>query len=212
MVYYHADRRDAGDRRPFSRGVGARDYEDVVEGTVVGERARKPEEGDDDFMSTIAGIAQELIKEKKKHQKTLADAVHRSLQKRVEKAKYANPADSKIKVRREGLLARQNARDLKRFEAAKANKDRAILNAELIQLQGEYFRRGKYYVMQVLKDVYEMDEDVPEDLLPIAQALTQFIADALPGTFVEGGTMIGEFGLEENALATKPPRDEEPRR
>ena len=107
---------------------------------------------------------------------------------------------------------RQNERDRKRFEAAKANKDRAFLNAELIKLQGEYLRRGKYYVMQVLKDVYEMDEDVPEDLLPIAQALTQFIADALPGTFVEGGTMIGELGLEEIALATKPPRDEDQRR
>jgi hypothetical protein len=57
-----------------------------------------------------------------------------------------------------------------------------------------------------------MDEDVPEDLLPIAQALTQFIADVLPGTFMEGGMMIGEVGLEEIALATKPPRDEEPRR
>jgi hypothetical protein len=102
---------------------------------------------------------------------------------------------------------RQSTR-LQRFEAAKANKDRAILNAELVQQQGEYFRRGKYYVMQVLKDVYDMDEDVPEDLLPIAQAFTKYIADALPGTFVEGGTMIGELGLEEIALATKPPRDE----
>src|ERR671914_168847 len=184
----------------------------IVEGKVVGERARMSEEDDEDFKSTIAGIAQELVNEKKKHQKKLADAVHSSLKKQVEKAKYATPVGSKLQVRREGLLLRQNARDLKRFEAAKANKDRAILNAELIQLQGEYFRRGKYYVMQVLKDVYEMDEDVPEDLLPIAQALTQFIADALPGTFVEGGTMIGEFGLEENALATKPPRDEDQRR
>jgi hypothetical protein len=184
----------------------------IVEGKVVGGRAWNPEEDDEDFRSTIAGVVQELKKEKKKHQKTLADAVHRSLQKRVEKAKYATPVDSKIKVRREGLLARQNARDLKRFEAAKANKDRTILNAELLKLQGEYLRRGKYFVMQVLKDVYEMDEDVPEDLLPIAQALTQYIADALPGTFVEGGNMIGEFGLEEIALATKPPRDEDERR
>jgi hypothetical protein len=80
----------------------------IVEGKVVGERARMPEEGDDDFKSTIAGIAQELIKEKKKHQQTLADAVHRSLQKRVAKAKYGNPAGSKIQVRRDGFLAKQN--------------------------------------------------------------------------------------------------------
>jgi hypothetical protein len=181
----------------------------IVEGKVVGERTRMNEEDDDDFKSVIARVAQELIKEKKKHQKTLADAVHRSLQKRVEKAKYATPVGSKIQVRREGLLLRQNERDRKRFEAAKANKDRAIITAELVQQQGEYLRRGKYYVMQVLKDVYDMDADVPEDFLPIAQALTQFIADALPGTFVEGGTMIGELGLEEIALATKPPRDGE---
>ena len=188
------------------------DDDNIVEGIMRGGRERITEEEDDDFKSTIAGIAQELVNEKKKHQKKLADAVHSSLKKRVEKAKYATPVGSKLQVRREGLLLRQNERDRKRFEAAKANKDRAFLNAELIKLQGEYLRRGKYYVMQVLKDVYEMDEDVPEDLLPIAQALTQFITDALPGTFVEGGTMIGELGLEEIALATKPPRDEEPRR
>jgi hypothetical protein len=188
------------------------DDDNIVEGTMRGGRERIPEEDDEDYRSTIAGIAEDLINMKKKHQKTLAEAVHRSLQKRAAKAKYATPVGSKIQVRREGLLLRQNERDRKRFEAAKANTDRAILNAKLVQEQGEYFRRGKYFVMQVLKDVYEMDEDVPEDLLPIAQALTKFIADALPGTFVEGGTMIGEFGLEEIALATKPPRDEDQRR
>jgi hypothetical protein len=181
----------------------------VVEGKVVGGKEQEPEDADKELLGAIGRVAQELINEKKKHQKTLADAVYRSMKKRVDKAKYATPVGSKIQVRREGLLLRQNERDRKRFEAAKANMDRAILNAKLVHDQGEYFRRGKYFVMQVLKDVYDMDEDVPEELQPIAQALTKYIADALPGTFVEGGTMIGEFGLEEIALATKPPRDED---
>jgi hypothetical protein len=179
---------------------------DVVEGEVVDGKV------DPELQNAIGRIAQELLKEKKRHQKTLADAVHRSLQKRVAKQKYGNPAGSKLQVRREGLLARQNKRDLASVEASTVNRNRATLNAQLVSDQGEYFRKGKYFVMQVLKDVYDMDEDVPEELLPIAQALTKFIADALPGTFVEGGTMIGEFGLEEIALATKPLRDEERRR
>jgi hypothetical protein len=184
----------------------------IVEGKVVGERARMPEEGDDDFKSTIAGIAQELIKEKKKHQQTLADAVHRSLQKRVAKAKYGNPAGSKIQVRRDGFLAKQNKRDLASVEASTVNRNRATLNAQLVSEQGAYFAKGKQYVMQVLQDVYDMDADLPEELQPIGQALTKFISEALAGTFAEGGTMIGEFGLEEIGLATKPPRDDERRR
>jgi hypothetical protein len=179
---------------------------DVVEGEVVDGKV------DPELQNAIGRVARELLNEKKKHQKTLADAVHKSFQKRVAKQKYGNPTGSKLQVRREGLLARQNKRDLASIEASTVNRNRATLNAQLVSEQGEYFRRGKYFVMQVLKDVYDMDEDVPEELLPIAQALTKFIADALPGTFVEGGTMIGEFGLEEIALATKPLRDEDRRR
>jgi hypothetical protein len=184
----------------------------IVEGKVVGERARMSEEDDDDFKSTIAGIAQELINDKKRHQKTLANAIHRSLQKKVAKAKYGNPAGSKIQVRREGLLARQNKRDLASVEASTVNRNRATLNAQLVSEQGAYFAKGKQFVMQVLQDVYDMDEDLPEELQPVGQALTNFISEALTETFAEGGTMIGEFGLEEIALATKPPRDEDRRR
>jgi hypothetical protein len=198
----------------YSRNSNMDDeYDDnIVEGTMRGGRERSPEGDDDDYRSTIAGIAEDLIKMKKKHQQTLADAVHRSLQKRVAKAKYGNPAGSKIQVRREGLLARQNKRDLASVEASTVNRNRATLNAQLVSEQGAYFAKGKQFVMQVLQDVHDMDEDLPEELQPIGQALTKFISEALTGTFAEGGTMIGEFGLEENALATKPPRDEERRR
>ena len=198
----------------YSRNSNMDDeYDDyIVEGKVVGERARISEEDDDDFKSTIAGIAQELINEKKKHQKKLADAVHRSLKKRVDKAKYGNPAGSKLQVRREGLLARQNKRDLASVEASTVNRNRATLNAQLVSEQGAYFAKGKQYVMQVLQDVHDMDADLPEELQPIGQALTKFISEALTGTFAECGTMIGEFGLEEIGLATKPPRDEDRRR
>jgi hypothetical protein len=192
--------------------INGYDDSDVVEGEVVGGKGRGPEEGDPDLQNAIGRIAQELLKEKKKHQKTLADAVHRSLQKRVAKAKYGNPAGSKIQVRRDGFLAKQNKRDLASVEASTVNRNRATLNAQLVSEQGAYFAKGKQYVMQVLQDVYDMDADLPEELQPIGQALTKFISEALSGTFAEGGTMIGEFGLEEIGLATKPPRDEERRR
>jgi hypothetical protein len=188
------------------------DDDNIVEGTMRGGRERIPEEDEDDYRSTIAGIAEDLIRMKKKHQQTLAEAVHRSLQKRVAKAKYGNPAGSKIQVRREGLLARQNKRDLASVEASTVNRNRATLNAQLVSEQGAYFAKGKQFLMQVLQDVYDMDEDLPDELQPIGQALTKFISEALSGTFAEGGTMIGEFGLEEIALATKPLRDEDQRR
>ena len=92
------------------------------------------------------------------------------------------------------------------------NRNRATLNAQLVSEQGAYFAKGKQYVMQVLQDVHDMDADLPEELQPIGQALTKFISEALTGTFAECGTMIGEFGLEEIGLATKPPRDEDRRR
>jgi hypothetical protein len=182
------------------------DDSDVVEGEVVDGK------GDPELQNAIGRVARELLNEKKKHQKTLADAVHRSLKKRVEKAKYSNPAGSKLQVRREGPLARQNKRDLASVEASTVNRNRATLNAQLVSEQGAYFAKGKQYVMQVLQDVYDMDADLPEELQPIGQALTKFISEALAGTFAEGGTMIGEFGLEEIGLATKPPRDDERRR
>jgi hypothetical protein len=163
-----------------------------------------PEEGDPELMDVIAQVARKLLEEKKKHQQTLADAVHKSLQKRVAKAKYGDPASAKLAVRRQGLLARPHPRDQARFDASIANNQRAILLAQLIKQQGDFIANGKHYLLQVLQDAHAMDDDVPDDLLPIAQGLTQFIDEVFPGTFAEAISMIGEVGLKEIANATKP--------
>jgi hypothetical protein len=171
-------------------------------------RGREPKEEDADCMDAIKGIGRDFKNLKEKHQKALAKAYEKSMKKREAKAKWEQPGNGRIQVRREGLLARPNPQDKKRANASKANTDRAILNAQVVTEQGEFARSGKRFIMGVMEDVIDMDNDASDELRPIGQALTNIINEELTGTFTESLTMIGEQGFKENALATKPGQDE----
>jgi transcriptional regulator with XRE-family HTH domain len=110
---------------------------------------------------------------------------------------------SSIEVRRKGLV-RKNAGGLAGIEAVKANRDREILAAHHLNDLGGFAASGKKYIMNIMEDVIDMDNDASEELQPIGQALTEIINEELTGTFAESLTMIGELGFQENALATKP--------
>ena len=179
-----------------------------VDELIGGGRGREPKEEDSDFMDAIKGIGRDFKNLKEKHQKALAKAYEKSMKKRQAKAKWEQPGNGRIQVRREGLLARPNPQDKKRANASKANTDRAILNAQVVTEQGEFARSGKRFIMGVMEDVIEMDNDASEEVQPIGQALTEIINEELTGTFAESLTMIGEQGFKENALATKPGQDE----
>jgi hypothetical protein len=179
----------------------------LVDEIIGGGRGRESREEDADFLDAIKNIGRDFKNLKEKHQKTLANAYKRSMQKRQAKARRGNLDGSAIQIRREGILARPNPQDRKRSNAAKANKDRAILNAQVVKQQGDFAASGKKYIMDVMEDVIDMDHDASDELQPIGQALTEIIEEELTGTFTEPLTMIGELGFKENALATQPGQD-----
>lgn len=180
----------------------------VVEGKVIGGRGREPgEEVDPDFIDAIGNIARDFKDLKKKHQQTLVNAYQRSLKKRQEMARRGDSGGSEIKVRRSGILAKQNVRDLVRYEAAKGNRDRVILAAQLIKEQTGFALSGKEYIMGAMQEVVDMDNDASDELRPLGQALTEIIAEELPGTFTEALTMIGELGFRGIYSATKPEQE-----
>ena len=184
---------------------GNDDDPNVVEGKVVGGRDRDPgEEADPDFLDAIGNIARDFKDLKKKHQQTLVKAYQRSLKKRQAKARRGNPGGSVIKVRRSGILGRPNARDVVRYDAAKSNRDRVILAAELVKEQTGFALSGKQYIMDAMEEVVDMDNDASDEVRPLGQALTEIIAEELPGTFAEGLTMVGELGFQDISLATNP--------
>jgi hypothetical protein len=180
----------------------------AVDELIGGGRGKEPQEEDADFLDAIKHIGRDFKNLKEKHKKTLAKAYEQSMKKRQAKARRGNAESSAIEIRREGILARPNPQDKKRANAAKANKDRAILNAQLVKQQGDFAASGKKYIMDVMEDVLEMDTEASEELQPIGQALTEIIKEELTGIFTESLTMIGELGFKENALATQPGQDE----
>jgi hypothetical protein len=138
------------------------------------------------------------------YKETLERAIEKSMETRAAEAKYGSPGSGRIKVRREGIFGKPNERDLARVEAEKANRDRATLNAQHLADLGKYAASGKKYVMDVVAYMKDTDEDLPEDLQPIGQALTKISTKILTGTYAESLTMLSAMGMEENAQATKP--------
>ena len=187
---------------------GNDDDRNVIEGKVVGGRDTEPgEEVDPDFLDALGNIARDIKGLKKKHQQTLVKAYQRSLKKRQAKARRGNPGGSVIKVRRSGILARPNARDVARYEAAKSNRDRVILATQLIKDQTAFALSGKEYLMGAIEEVVDMDNDASDEVRPVGLALTEIIKEELSGTFTEALTMIGELGFQEIALATNPEQE-----
>jgi hypothetical protein len=188
-------------------GTGNADDGYVVEGVIGGGRGRESKEEDADFLDAIKNIGRDFKNLKEKHQKALAQAYQQSMKKRQAKAKWESPGNGRIQIRHEGLLARPNPQDKQRANASKANTDRAILNAQVVKQQGDFARSGKRFIMDVMEDVKDMDNEASDELRPIGQALTEIINEELTGTFAESLTMIGELGFKENALATQPGQD-----
>jgi hypothetical protein len=170
----------------------------IVEGTVIGGSGRAADAQEPLLGSLLNGNGL-----KEKHKQSLAEAIRKSLKIRQEEAKFGKPGSGEMAVRRQGILHRPHPTDLRRLEALKANEDRYILlGKHLIQLE-KYAAGGKKSVMETLQYVMAMDAELPEDLQPIGQELTQIIAEVVTGTFTEGLTMLGQRGPEEIDKATK---------
>jgi hypothetical protein len=153
----------------------------LVDEIMGGGRDREPGEEDPDFVDAIKNIGRDFKNLKEKHQKALAKAYQRSLKKRQAKARRGNPGDGRIQIRHEGFLARPNPQDKKRANASKANTDRAILNGQVVKEQGDFARSGKRFIMDVMEDVIDMDNDASDELNPLGRRSPRLSMRNSPG-------------------------------
>jgi transcriptional regulator with XRE-family HTH domain len=117
---------------------------------------------------------------------------------------------SSIEVRRQGLV-RKPTQDLTRIEAAKANQDRAILLAHYLKDLGRFAASQEKYVWEVMESLRNMENDLPDELQPIGQELTQTLtrayAEYLTAMGLEGITRM--FSTREQAPQAAPTTVEE---
>jgi DNA-binding transcriptional ArsR family regulator len=111
-------------------------------------------------------------------------------------------------VRRTGLV-RENAGDLTRIEAAKANRDRAILLAQHLKDLARFAASGEQHVMEVAEHLAEhlreVTEDLPSQVQPLGEALPEelqaYFFQLIARSFTEAMTMLPELGLAAIARA-----------
>jgi hypothetical protein len=212
MVYYHAGRRDGGERQPFGRGNGTRDTDDIVEGEVVdshtgdkNERGKgktpegrqpSPEERVEEFLRRVAGG---MLKDKKTE---LKEAVARS--RRIRRAEQAlgNPGkESDITVRHEGMLRRANPQDSARFEAAKASHDHGVLLYEVMLYLAKVIYAGKKIGMELHDGLIQLDDEYSEAAVPFGELMTEWGMEKYLDTFKEAVDMYPAMRLEDIAEA-----------
>jgi hypothetical protein len=199
-------------KRPIRYSIDGR----VVEGDIIDSRDSqigtattvgkgKATEGiPDDLLGAIRNVAGALVREKKEQQKSrtsIAEAIAKSRQLRQREELYPNPKNASIKVRREGILRTENARDRALFDADKGIQDLYTVLAHLVTILEKYGVAGKKSVMDAIYAMMLIDDEYPAALQPIGELLTEWGIELLIETFKQGGEMLSVFGLEESARA-----------
>jgi hypothetical protein len=169
----------------------------IVDGTVIGGSGRAADAKESLLGSVLNGTGLQ-----EKHKQSLAEAIRKAMKIRQEDAKWGKPGSGEMEIRRQGILHRPNPIDQRRYEVAKANHDRVVLTGLHLSELERFAGCGKKSVIELLRYVMAMDEELPEELQPIGLELTQIIAEVVTGTFTEGLTMLGQRGLEQINQAT----------
>jgi hypothetical protein len=125
------------------------------------------------------------------YQEAIDQAIKKSMAIREAEAKFGTPGTAGIEVRHEGVLRWENPQDRKRYDALKANRDRAILTA------------------RHLNDLGGFAADLSDDLQPIGELLTNVSMKVLTGTYTECLKFLTEMGFQEIAQATKPEQQQQ---
>lgn len=152
---------------------------------------------DDSASALLTDFAQKLIDEKVKTHQKIAEAIEKSLKIRASEARRRKPERSSIEVRRQGFLGKQNAQDLPPMDAAKANLDRAILIAQHVADLGAFAASSQKYVLDVIEHMTTIDTELPSELKPLGQMLTEVSTKILTGAYTETLMMLSGLGLEE---------------
>jgi transcriptional regulator with XRE-family HTH domain len=167
-------------------------------------------EVDESASALLADFAQKLIEEKAKAHQKIAEAIGISLKIRAAETKRRNRGRSSIEVRRQGFLGKQNVQDLARVDAAKANLDRAKLTAQHAADLGAFATSSQKYVLDVVEHMTTIDDELPSELKPFGQMLTEVSTKILTGAYAETLMMLSGLGLEEITLATAQPTQAAP--
>jgi hypothetical protein len=117
---------------------------------------------------------------------------------------FGAPGKAGLKVRREGLLRRKNPEDEKRYEALKANYDRAVLSARHISNLGGFAANGEQFVLDVVTHLTEVTNALPDEVQPVGEVLTKATTKILSASYVESLQLNAEMGFQEIAQATRP--------
>jgi hypothetical protein len=164
---------------------------------VVNGNGTKPE----DPLGAFKNLGKDLLED---YQATIDQALNKGMAIREAEAKFGSPGTPGIKVRREGLLRRENPEDRKRADTLKANRDRQILTAHHVKDVGQFIASGQKFVMDVAVHLRETTADLPDDLQPLGMTLTKASLQILSGTFIESAKFNAEMGLQEITQATMP--------
>jgi hypothetical protein len=142
------------------------------------------------------------------YEAAVEQAIEKSMAIREAEAKFGNPGAAGIEVRQrsifQGLLRRENPEDRKRYEAQKANRDRAKLTADHIKLLGGYATKGQEFVTDVIEHLTEDTHTRSAEIQPIAEMLTQASTKILIASYVESLKFLAERGFQEVDQATPP--------
>jgi hypothetical protein len=164
----------------------------------VGERnGTKPEDPLDPLFAT----GEEVLNE---HESLIDRAIEKSIQLQKAEAKYGTPGTAKVKVRRDGFWGKKNEADLAWVEAEIANRNREIVTAEHVADLGKIVASGKKYITDCVGYMTTIDEELPDHLQPIGQALTKLGTKALIGAYAVSIEMLSAKGFEEIAQVKKP--------
>ena len=100
-------------------------------------------------------------------------------------------------------MRRENPEDRKRFEAWKANRDRGYLTGDHLKLIGGFVANGEKFVLDVGNHLNEITNDLPDELRPVGEVLSNASMRILSGAYVESLQFLAEMGFQEIAQATK---------
>jgi hypothetical protein len=163
---------------------------------VVNGNGTKPEDPVDSVINTGKDVLHVFAAE-------IDRAVNKSMAIR-EAETFGTPGRADVKVRREGFLRRENPEDRKRFEAKKANRDRGVLTADHLKLLGGFAASGEKFVLDVVTNLTQVTDDLPDELRPVGEVLTNASTKILSKSYIEGLQFLAERGFQEVDQATQP--------
>jgi hypothetical protein len=169
----------------------------TTNGRAGGQKKTKPQ----DPVDYIINLGKDVLDG---YEAAVEQAIEKSLAMREAEAKFGTPGAADIEVRHEGWLHRENPEDRKRYEAQKANRDRAKLTADHLKILGGFAAKGQEFVLDVIEHLTEDTHNRSAEIQPIAEMLTKASTKIVSASYVESLKFLSERGFQGIDQATPP--------